>query len=126
MVDSIHPEKVQCHHCVDQALHQEDDTQIWCRDSDQCGARMELNRTNNNAMWRDMLMNVGMAFKVLDEGQKAPAGWHKVTGHLIWDVKMDFTRKVRWVLDGHKTTDPTGLTFAGLCLERVCTLPSLM
>ena len=27
---------------------------------------------------------------------------------------MDFTRKARWVLDGHKTTDPIGSTYAGV------------
>eukprot|EP00957_Ditylum_brightwellii_P083404 6339630-Ditylum_brightwellii.AAC.1 len=27
---------------------------------------------------------------------------------------MDFTRKTRWVLDGHKTTDPVGSTYAGV------------
>ena len=36
------------------------------------------------------------------------------TGHLIWDMKIDFTWKVRWVLDGHKTPDPIGSTFAGV------------
>jgi hypothetical protein len=37
-----------------------------------------------------------------------------VTGHLVWDVKMDFTRKARWVLDGHKTPTPIGSTYAGV------------
>ena len=37
------------------------------------------------------MYNIGVAFEVLDEGQKAPAGWHQVTGHHVWDVKMDFT-----------------------------------
>eukprot|EP00957_Ditylum_brightwellii_P040423 3059166-Ditylum_brightwellii.AAC.1 len=33
---------------------------------------------------------------------------------------MDFTRKARWVLDGHKTPDPDGSTYAGVVLrERV-------
>ena len=27
---------------------------------------------------------------------------------------MDFTRKARWVLDGHKTLDPIGSTYAGV------------
>ena len=27
---------------------------------------------------------------------------------------MDFTRKARWVLDGHKTPDPSGSTYAGV------------
>ena len=48
--------------------------------------------------------------------RKAPARWTKVTGHLVWDVKMDFTCKARWVLDGHKTADPEGLTYANVVL----------
>ena len=67
-------------------------------------------------MWKDALalemFNVGVAFEILEEGQ--PLGWKKASGHLIWDVKMDFTRKARWVLDGHKTPDPIGSTFAGV------------
>ncbi len=43
-----------------------------------------------------------------------PPGWKKVTGHLVWDLKMDFTRKARWVLDGHKTPNPIGSTYAGV------------
>ena len=38
----------------------------------------------------------------------------KVTGHLIWDMKIDFTRKARWVLDGHKTPNPTGSLYTGV------------
>ena len=79
---------------------------------------MEVDRKNGNTMWRDALalemFNVGVAFKILEEGQSAPTGWKKAYGHLIWDVKMDSTRKVRWVLDRHKTPDPIGSTFAGV------------
>ena len=60
------------------------------------------------------MYDVGVAFEILSPGQFLPKGWHKVTGHLVWDVKMDFTHKARWVLDGHKTPDPEGLTFAGV------------
>ena len=67
-------------------------------------------------MWMDALAkemyNVGVALKVLDKGQQAPNGWKKVTGHLVWDVKMDFMRKARWVLNRHKTPDSVGSTFA--------------
>jgi hypothetical protein len=41
------------------------------------------------------MTKIGIAFEVLDEGISAQKGWHKVTGHLVWDVKMDFTRKAR-------------------------------
>jgi hypothetical protein len=60
------------------------------------------------------MKNVGIAFQVLDEGQHEPVGWAKVTGHIIFDVKMDFTRKARWVLDGHKTSNPIGSTYTGV------------
>ena len=70
---------------------------------------MEIDRKNKNSFWRDAMAlemtNVGVAFEVLEEGRQAPPGWSKVTGHLVWDFKMDLTRKSRWVLDGHKTAD---------------------
>ena len=78
----------------------------------------KIDSRNGNTMWRDALKkemyNVGVAFEILDEGAHAPHGWKRVTGHLVWDVKMDFTRKARWVLDGHKTPDPIGSTYAGV------------
>ena len=37
-----------------------------------------------------------------------------MTGHLVFDVKMDLTRKARWVLDGHRTPNPIGSTYAGV------------
>eukprot|EP00957_Ditylum_brightwellii_P031977 2424411-Ditylum_brightwellii.AAC.1 len=43
-------------------------------------------------------------------------------GHLVWNVKMDFIRKAQWVLDGHKTVNPIGSTYAGTeqskCMRR--------
>ena len=57
------------------------------------------------------MFKAGVVFEVLPEGKQASPGWHKVTGHIIFDVKMDFTRKVHWVLDGHKTLYPVGSTF---------------
>ena len=78
----------------------------------------ELDRKNGNNLWKDALememYNIGVAFEILEDGKTAPAGYTKVSGHLIWSVKMDFTRKARWVLDGHKTPDPVGSKYAGV------------
>ena len=78
----------------------------------------ELDRTNGNNFWMEALekemFNNGIAFEILADGESAPKGWSKVTGHIVWDVKMDFTRKARWVLDGHKQADPDGCTYAGV------------
>ena len=79
---------------------------------------IEIDRKNGDRMWQDAvaleMVNVGVAFEVLEEQRFVPIGWRKVTGHIIFDVKMDFTRKARWVLDGHKTPDPSGSTYAGV------------
>jgi len=78
----------------------------------------EIDRQNSNTFWRDAIkkemFNNGVAFEILENGEKAPVGWSKVTGHLIFDVKMSFECKARWVLDGHKTPDIVGLTYAGV------------
>ena len=85
----------------------------------------EIDARNGYTLWRDTLQkemyNVRVAFEILDEGSHASHGWKQVTGHLVWDVKMDFTRKARWVLNGHKTPDPIGSTYAGVVSrESVC------
>ena len=58
--------------------------------------------------------NVSIAFEFKHHGYKPPPGWIKTGGHLIWDVKMDFIRKARWVKDGHKTADIVSSSFAGV------------
>ena len=52
---------------------------------------------------------------------RAPPGWRKVSGNIIFDVKMDFTRKARWVKGGHWTPDPVIPSYYGvLSREYVC------
>ena len=60
------------------------------------------------------MTNVGIAFTILDNGIMPPPEWRKASGHLVFDVKMDFTRKARWVKDGHCTPDPTTSAYAGV------------
>ena len=56
----------------------------------------------------------GVPFDVSENHQNAPFGWTKATGNLIWDVKIDFTQKARWVKDDHRTVDPLGTNYAGV------------
>ena len=60
------------------------------------------------------MTNVGISFTILDDGIKPPPVWRKASGHLVFNVKMDFTRKARWVKDGHRTPDPTTSAYAGV------------
>ena len=60
------------------------------------------------------MTNVGIVFTVIDEGKKAPPGWTNASGHLVLDVKLDFTLKARWVKDGHWSPESTTLAYAGV------------
>jgi hypothetical protein len=78
----------------------------------------DLDLKNGNTLWMDSLAkemgNLNIAFQYLEIGEKAPPGWFKASGLIIFDVKMDFTRKARWVKDGHKTPDSSTSSFAGV------------
>ena len=78
----------------------------------------KIDSINGNRYWQNAIdkemSNVKVAFEILGEGEKAPVGWTQSSGHLVFDVKMDFTQKARWVKDGHKTADPEQSTYAGV------------
>ena len=58
------------------------------------------------------MSNVGIAFNILEDNEELPVGYKKSSGHLVWDLKMDFTRKARWVKEGHITPDPESSNYA--------------
>ena len=78
----------------------------------------EIDEKNGNEFWekaiKKEMTNIGIAFSIFSEGEKATIGWIKAISHLVFDVKMDFTRKARWVKDGHCTRDPTTLACAAV------------
>ena len=65
------------------------------------------------------IYNVSIAFEILDYKVRASAGWIKTSGHLIWDLKIDFTRKARWVKDGHCISHPKGLNLMYFLLNNL-------
>jgi hypothetical protein len=56
------------------------------------------------------------AFEVHEGAEKNLVGYTKITGHLIFDIKMgeNLRRKARYVADGHKTDPPVTLTYASM------------
>ena len=77
----------------------------------------ELDIENNNTFWEDAVtLEMGTILPALDltEDGVPPPGYTRSSGHLIFDVKMDFTRKARWVKDGHLTPDPDTSNYAGV------------
>ena len=65
---------------------------------------LELDKQSGNDMWSSKIQkemaNVGVVFNILESVEKVPLGYTKASGHLIFDVKVHFTRKARCVLDG--------------------------
>ena len=57
---------------------------------------------------------VGIAFMILEPRDILPQGYKKSIGHMIYTKNMEFTRKARWVKDGHRTTDPESSSYAGV------------
>lgn len=78
----------------------------------------ELDKINGDNQWRNAIKkemeNVAIAFEIMDDDEVLPPGFKPASCHLIFDVKMDFTRKARYVLDGHRTADPEDSTYAGV------------
>jgi hypothetical protein len=77
-----------------------------------------LDQENGNTLWMDALRKeisaVMVAFEVQPEGIKDVAGYKRIPGHVVWDVKMDFTRKARYVAGGHRTDPPKAMTYSSV------------
>jgi Reverse transcriptase (RNA-dependent DNA polymerase) len=58
--------------------------------------------------------NVMIAFRALEDGEPIPAGYKEIPIRMIFDVKMDLTRKARLVAGGHLTAPPDSLTYSGV------------
>jgi Reverse transcriptase (RNA-dependent DNA polymerase) len=70
---------------------------------------LEIDAETGTDFWRKAIekesKNVAPAFEILPEG-KVPPGYTKITCHMIFDIKMDFTREARFVAGGHLTDPP--------------------
>ena len=57
---------------------------------------------------------MSIAFTMLDEGSSLPPGYKYVEDRIIFNVKVGFTRKARWVAVDHKTPDLIRPTYTGV------------
>ena len=77
-----------------------------------------LDKANGNTFWTDAIKKemgvVEKAFKVLNKGAAKPVGYQQIKCHLVFDVKMDFTRKARFVAEGFRTDPPASITYASV------------
>jgi len=56
------------------------------------------------------MKNVRPAFEIIEGDAKVPAGYKEIPCHMVFDMKMDFTRKAWFVAGGHVTDPPSTLT----------------
>jgi len=55
-----------------------------------------------------------LAFKFLNEDENVPIGYKWLCCHIIFDVKMDFTCKVRYITGGHMTNPTVTITYTSI------------
>ena len=78
----------------------------------------EIDMENGNTLWRDAIKremeNASVAFEILEDGKRQSASHKKVPFHMIYDIKMDFTRKARLVAEGCSNLNPVTSTYSGV------------
>ena len=88
---------------------------------------MEIDQITNTDFWKKAInkemAKVKIAWATHDahtpqqvrEGKVAEfIGFQEIGCHIVFDIKMDFTRKARFVAGGHTTTAPSSLTYSSV------------
>jgi len=77
-----------------------------------------IDKETNTTYWADAIekemQNNLVAFQLLEPGEKAPPGYTFIKCHMNFEVKMDFTRKARFVTGGHMTDPPVIMTYSSV------------
>jgi hypothetical protein len=78
---------------------------------------LALDRENGNNLWEEAIMKEGSGvridFEEREDGKPLP-GYQEIKLMMIFDVKMDFTRKARLVARGDLTETPPTLTYSSV------------
>ena len=88
---------------------------------------LQLDEENGNHMWADAIQKemskARVSYKIIDGCTPEQVrsnqvdelrGHQEIKCHIIFDVKMDFTRKARFVAGGHMTEAPNSLTYSSV------------
>ncbi len=79
---------------------------------------LQIDKETKTTFWRDAIQkemkNNRPTFQFLEEGETVPIGYKWIKCHMIFDVKMDFTRKARFVAGGHMTDPPASITYSSV------------
>ena len=86
---------------------------------------LQIDKETGTDFWQKAigkeLRKVKIAWEVRDDLDlnevrkgKHLVGYTEIACHMVFDVKMDFTRKARFVAGGHLTDDPTTITYSSV------------
>ena len=81
---------------------------------------LRLDKINGNTFWEEAIdKEIGQlldyeTFNFQEKGEKAPSGYQRIPGFLVFDVKHDLRRKARFVAGGHVTNPPKEEVYSGV------------
>ena len=79
---------------------------------------LEIDKETGTEFWRKALIkemgNIEPCIDLIAEGQQPPPGYLEIRTNIVFDIKMDFMRKARFVADGSTTEVPSEHTFASV------------
>ena len=88
---------------------------------------LRIDAENGNTLWRDAIekemSKAKVSYEAIDGATPQDArsnkcdalrGHKEIKCHIIFDVKMDFTRKARFVAGGHMTDTPSSITYSSV------------
>lgn len=82
---------------------------------------LKIDQEMKTTFWYDAIQkemaNIRTVFHFLDECERVPPGHKWIKCHLVFDVKMDLTRKARYVAGGHVTNPPSELTYSSVVMR---------
>jgi len=91
---------------------------------------LRIDAETNTTFWRDAIAkemkNVRPAFEIIEGDAKLPPGYKEIPCHMVYDVKMDFTRKAWFVAGGHVTDPPSTLTYSSVVSRESIHIASLI
>jgi len=79
---------------------------------------LEIDKETNTNYWEKAILkemtHIRPAFRVLEEQESTPIGSQWIPCHMVFGIKVDFTRKARFVAGGHKAEAPKSITYSGV------------
>jgi hypothetical protein len=79
---------------------------------------LHIDKETRTSFWSDSnkkeMQVILPAVHILESGAKPPVGYQVIPCHMVFDVKVDFSRKARYVGGGHVTKPPATQTYASV------------